>query len=157
MSPEITAPSDADVVTFDVRPVPKPERHPKIHAILDGLAPGQVLKLVADHEPVHLRNELDRLRPGEVHWDSQGPDGDAFTVLITQRVRLVDARPLIEAGEEPFETIMAAVAELGDEDLVIAAPFEPTPLEGVLGSQGFSFEVNEVQPGHWRVLFHRED
>lgn len=157
VSPDSTATNDAAVVTFDVRPVPKPERHPRIHELLDGLAPGEALRLVADHEPVHLRNELERLRPNEIIWDSRGPDGDAFTVFITQRVRLVDARPLIEAGEEPFETIMAAVAELGDdEDLVVAAPFEPTPLEGVLGSQGFAFEVNEVQPGHWRVLFHRE-
>lgn len=142
--------------SIDVRTIPKPERHPRIHSILDTLAPGETLELIADHEPVHLRNELERTRPNEIAWTSGESGPERFTVLLTQRVRLVDARPLIEAGEEPFETIMAAVAELGDEDLVVAAPFEPTPLEGVLGSQGFGFEVNEVQPGHWRVRFFQE-
>jgi hypothetical protein len=63
---------------------------------------------------------------------------------------------VIDAGEEPFDSIMAEVAEIGDDDLVVVAPFEPAPLEGVLSSQGFSFEANEVEPGHWRTRFHRE-
>jgi hypothetical protein len=49
-------------------------------------------------------------------------------------VATVDARPIIAAGGEPFDTTMAAVADLGDgEDLVVLAPFEPVPLEGALG------------------------
>ncbi|MGH3068114.1 MAG: DUF2249 domain-containing protein [Streptosporangiaceae bacterium] len=50
------------------------------------------------------------------------------------------SRPHAAAGGEPFGTIMAAVAALADgEELVVLAPFEPVPLEGVLGSQGFSY------------------
>ena len=50
-----------------------------------------------------------------------------------------DARPVIAAGGEPFDDIMTAVAALGeDEELVVIAPFEPVPLEGVLSSRGFS-------------------
>jgi Uncharacterized conserved protein (DUF2249) len=57
-------------------------------------------------------------------------------------VATVDARPIIAAGGEPFDTIMAAVAGLADgEELVVLAPFEPVPLEGVLGSQGFSYDA----------------
>ncbi len=67
-----------------------------------------------------------------------------------------DARPLIAAGDEPFGAIMAAVAALDDgEELVILAPFEPVPLEGVLGSQGFSYEVVAVGADDWRVTFRR--
>ena len=41
----------------------------------------------------------------------------------------VDARPIIAAGGEPFDAIMAAVATLGEgEELVVLAPFEPVPL-----------------------------
>ncbi len=156
MSPDTTAPSPGETATIDVREIPKPERHPRIHALLDGLAPGESIRLIADHEPVHLHGELDRLRPHEIGWELVEAGPEQYSVRLTQLVRLVDARPLIEAGDEPFETIMSAVAELGDEDLVVAAPFEPTPLEGVLGSQGFTFDVNEVQPGHWRVRFSRE-
>jgi uncharacterized protein (DUF2249 family) len=69
----------------------------------------------------------------------------------------VDARPLIAAGDEPFDLIMAAVAALDDqEELVVLAPFEPVPLEGVLGAQGFSYEAQEIGAGDWRVTFRRQ-
>lgn len=69
----------------------------------------------------------------------------------------VDARPMIAAGAEPFETIMSAVASLGDgEELVILAPFEPVPLEGVLSSQGFDYQPEEIGGGDWRVTFRRQ-
>lgn len=68
----------------------------------------------------------------------------------------VDARPIIAAGDEPFDLIMASVAALAeDEDLVVLAPFEPVPLEGVLGAQGFSYEAVEVGAGDWQVTFRR--
>ncbi len=66
----------------------------------------------------------------------------------------VDARPMIAAGDEPFETIMAAAASLADgEPLVVLAPFEPVPLEGVLSAQGFSYEADDLGGGDWRVTF----
>ncbi len=68
----------------------------------------------------------------------------------------VDARPIIAAGDEPFETIMAAVGTLADDEpLVVLAPFEPVPLEGVLSSQGFSYEAAELGGGDWQVTFRR--
>lgn len=68
----------------------------------------------------------------------------------------VDARPIIAAGGEPFDTIMAAVAALADdEELIVLAPFEPVPLEGVLGSQGFTYDAADLGGGDWRVTFRR--
>lgn len=68
----------------------------------------------------------------------------------------VDARPIIAAGEEPFETIMTAAGSLGlGEELVVIAPFEPVPLEGVLSGQGFSYDAEELGGGDWRVTFRR--
>jgi uncharacterized protein (DUF2249 family) len=70
---------------------------------------------------------------------------------------VVDARPLISEGGEPFEAIMCAVASLGeDEDLVVLAPFEPVPLEGVLSEQGFSYQAEQVGEGDWKVTFRRQ-
>ena len=67
---------------------------------------------------------------------------------------LFDARPVIAAGGEPFEAIMAAVATLGeDEELVVLAPFEPVPLEGVLSSQGFCYDAISLGGGDWQVTF----
>ncbi len=68
----------------------------------------------------------------------------------------VDARPIIAGGGEPFETIMSAVAALDDgEELVVLAPFEPVPLEGVLSSQGFAYDASEIGGGDWQVTFRR--
>lgn len=68
----------------------------------------------------------------------------------------VDARPIIAAGGEPFEAIMSAAASLeADEALVVVAPFEPVPLEGVLSSQGFAYEVEDLGGGDWQVTFRR--
>jgi len=69
---------------------------------------------------------------------------------------IFDARPIIAAGEEPFGKIMEAVASLGDnEEFVILAPFEPVPLEGVLSSQGFSYEAVALGQDDWQVTFRR--
>lgn len=69
----------------------------------------------------------------------------------------VDARPIIAAGAEPFEELMAAAGALAEgEDLVVLAPFEPVPLEGVLSSQGFVYEPEAIGGGDWRVTFRRQ-
>lgn len=69
----------------------------------------------------------------------------------------IDARPLIAAGKEPFDAIMATVAGLDDhEELVVLAPFEPVPLEGVLGAQGYSYEAVELGTDDWQVTFRRQ-
>jgi len=68
--------------------------------------------------------------------------------------KIVDARPMLARGEEPFETIMAAAVSLEPgQPLVVLAPFEPVPLEGVLGAQGFTWEAEPLDGGDWRVEF----
>ncbi len=71
---------------------------------------------------------------------------------------VVDARPVIAEGGEPFGMIMAAVAGLErGEELVVLAPFEPVPLEGVLASEGFEYEATAIGGGDWRTVFRRHD
>lgn len=51
---------------------------------------------------------------------------------------IMDIRPLLQRGQEPFSEIMRAVARLGpDEEIILLAPFEPLPLMGVLSQQGY--------------------
>lgn len=139
--------------TIDAREIPHDERHPLIHERLDALEPGETLVLVTDHRPLHLYTELETLRPGESTWDGAEHDEGVWQTTFTKVARVLDVRPIIDAGDEPFETIMNTVGSLEGEDLVIVAPFEPVPLEGVLSSQGFTFEANEVEPDHWRTRF----
>lgn len=139
--------------TIDAREIPHDERHPLIHGRLDGLEPGETLVLLTDHRPLHLYTELETMRPGESTWDDAEHDAGTWQTTFTKVARVLDVRPIINAGDEPFETIMDTVGGLEDEDLVIVAPFEPVPLEGVLSSQGYTFEANEVEPNHWRTRF----
>ncbi len=76
---------------------------------------------------------------------------------IISTAHIVDARPTLAAGGEPFEEIMAAAGkvEVG-EVLVVYAPFDPVPLQGVLGEQGFSFVTDEIGDGDWRTTFVRQ-
>ncbi|MFN8035378.1 MAG: DUF2249 domain-containing protein [Acidimicrobiia bacterium] len=140
--------------TLDLREIPPPQRHPLVYQHLDALRPGESLELTNDHRPSPLRYEIEATRPDEFEWTDGLAGPDVFTATITCRARIVDARPIIERGEEPFATIMDAVAEVGPgETLVVLAPFEPVPLEGVLSSQGFTYEAAQLPTGDWRVAF----
>ena len=69
---------------------------------------------------------------------------------------MIEARPLIAQGVEPFATIMEAVTELAaGEALEVLAPFEPVPLEGVLSARGFTAEAVVGEGGDWQVTSRR--
>ncbi|WP_135661917.1 DUF2249 domain-containing protein [Halorhabdus rudnickae] len=44
--------------TLDLREVPPPERHPKIHDAFENLESGEVLEIINDHEPKPLFYEF---------------------------------------------------------------------------------------------------
>ena len=57
-------------------------------------------------------------------------------------VRILDARPALAAGEEPFAMIMGALRTLGSgEILTVLAPFEPAPLIRLMGERGWATHV----------------
>jgi uncharacterized protein (DUF2249 family) len=61
---------------------------------------------------------------------------------------------MLARGEEPFDMIMRAVGTIEPgESLVVLAPFEPVPLEGVLSAQGFTWQAETLNGGDWRVVF----
>jgi uncharacterized protein (DUF2249 family) len=77
-------------------------------------------------------------------------------VSARRKIIGLDVREDIRAGREPFSRIMAAAAVLkANEDLLVLAPFEPKPLLGVLGAQGFVHESKELPDGDWEVRFSR--
>lgn len=55
----------------DVRSTPPHERHPRIFALFDALAPGETLALVSDHEPRPLRAQFTATRAGLFVWDQR--------------------------------------------------------------------------------------
>lgn len=68
----------------------------------------------------------------------------------------VDARPVLAAGGEPLEEILEAAADVEPgAAFAVIAPFEPVPLLGLLGSQGFDAHPQALDGGDWRVVFRR--
>ncbi|MFA6546000.1 MAG: DUF2249 domain-containing protein [Limisphaerales bacterium] len=68
-----------------------------------------------------------------------------------------DVRPLLSRGVDPLADILQRVKILApDEGIIIVAPFLPSPLVELLGSQGFNSRVEPGERGTWFVYFWRE-
>ena len=66
----------------------------------------------------------------------------------------LDVRPLLKAGEEPFQAIMQAASTLADgQSLRLLAPFRPVPLFSVMANRGFAASDRALAGGDWEVVF----
>lgn len=72
---------------IDVRTIPPRERHPLIFSTFDGLAPGQSLELLNDHDPAPLYHQFNARASGQFSWDylERGP--------VTWRVAITRVKP----------------------------------------------------------------
>lgn len=69
---------------------------------------------------------------------------------------LLDLRPMLRQGGEPFAEIMRAFANLAPgQDLRLRTPFEPVPLYAVLGKKGLVHSARRIADDDWDVLFTR--
>lgn len=69
-------------------------------------------------------------------------------------IRELDVRPMLRAGEEPFQPIMDAVGALAPgESLRLLAPFRPVPLFSVMANRGYAASDRPLDGGDWEVLF----
>ena len=62
---------------LDVRPLPKPDKHPRIFGLFGALAVGESFVLVSNHDPKHLRREFETEHP---------PDSAGTTLTAAGRV-----------------------------------------------------------------------
>lgn len=77
-------------------------------------------------------------------------------MTATTREHVLDVRPILAKGGDPFRLIMRTVGELGqDESLHLIVAFDPVPLYAVLGNQGFAHRT-EPKDGAHHVWFWRE-
>lgn len=71
--------------------------------------------------------------------------------------KLIDVQKLRDAGEEPFPVIRKQVDALeSNQGLEIIAPFIPSPLIELLGSEGFLYSMEHEPNGSWVTRFWRE-
>jgi len=79
---------------------------------------------------------------------------DSRQTVPSSATTLLDVRPDLERGDEPFVRIMEAAATISPGNtLELIAPFEPVPLYSAMGARGFSHETTRVAPDEWHVRF----
>lgn len=101
-------------------------------------------------------SEADNSESSEPQEVAAFPDG-LERRIAEGGVRVLDVRPIFEAGQEPFQTIMQAVDQLTDGEVFkLLAPFEPVPLYALLARKGFSHCSRSMPGGSWKIFFYRE-
>jgi uncharacterized protein (DUF2249 family) len=78
----MTIPDSA--ATVDVRSIAPRERHPLIFSTFRGLAPGQVMELVNDHDPKPLYYQFRAEMPGGFRWEYLEAGPDTWRVSIAR-------------------------------------------------------------------------
>jgi len=73
-----------DKTTLDVRTIIPRERHAKIFALFDGLAPNESFILVNDHAPRPLYYEFMHERPDQFTWEYLEEGPEVWKVRITR-------------------------------------------------------------------------
>ena len=69
----------------------------------------------------------------------------------------IDVRPILAAGQEPFNAVMGMLPSVpAGGGVIIDAPFNPLPLRRVLGRRGFSTYGEKLSEKHWRIWCRRE-
>ena len=70
--------------------------------------------------------------------------------------RVLDVRPVLETGGDPFALIMRRTGELADDEaLHLILGFEPAPLYGVMRGMGRAAHTEKAQ-GSYHVWFYRD-
>lgn len=70
---------------------------------------------------------------------------------------ILDIRPQLQAGQEPFALIMDTVSKLGaGQAMKIITPFQPTPLFALLKAKGFGHQCRKIGSDHWESIFSKQ-
>ncbi|HEX7546963.1 MAG TPA: DUF2249 domain-containing protein [Gemmatimonadaceae bacterium] len=72
-------------IDLDVRLIPPRDKHPTIFRTFDGLASGQSMLLINDHDPRPLRYQLAAERPEAFDWAYEAEGPEVWRVRISRR------------------------------------------------------------------------
>ncbi|MCA9605333.1 MAG: DUF2249 domain-containing protein [Myxococcales bacterium] len=69
------------------------------------------------------------------------------------RLGVIDARPILAAGRDPLDPILALLDALDPSGVaVVVAPFRPSPLIALLGARGYEAVVEQPDPRTFEVI-----
>ncbi|WP_336000251.1 DUF2249 domain-containing protein [Halorientalis halophila] len=175
--------ADEDVVTrYDVRDIPKPERHPTIHHRYGMIPEGGTMELIAPHEPRPLHQEFRQRYGDSFTWevvesepgrcrvqvtkgeDAGGDDGSSGTDADAapssagddeiEITEELDVRDLPPA--QRHERIFDAYDELATgEGFVLVNDHDPKPLYHQFEAEAgpeFRWAYRQKAPGEFRVV-----
>lgn len=154
-----SAVDNGDVVTrYDVRKIPKQERHPTIHHRYGMLPDGATMELVAPHEPRPLRQEFRRQYGDTFDWEVVEQEPGRCRVHITKRN---DAGEVTASDADEDEATTADDESLGVVDELDVRELPPAQRHerifetyaGLDGGTGFVL-VNDHDP---KPLYHQFD
>ena len=75
-------------------------------------------------------------------------------LMLRDDTVLLDVRPSLADGQDPFQQIMAALPKLlPGQGLAVRAPFEPRPLFGVLAAKGYQANSTRLAADDWVIEF----
>jgi uncharacterized protein (DUF2249 family) len=176
------ADDDGVVTRYDVRDIPKEERHPTIHHRYGMIPDGGTMELVAPHEPRPLKREFRQQYGDTFTWDVVESEPGRCRVRITKAededeggdrtpdedgaapstggdgevdvVEELDVRDLPPA--QRHERIFDAYADLTvGEGFVLVNDHDPKPLYHQFEAETgpeFRWEYRQKEPGEFRVL-----
>lgn len=72
-------------IELDVRVIPPRDKHPSIFRTFDGLASGQSMVIINDHDPRPLRYQLMAERPESFEWTYQEQGPEVWRVKIDRK------------------------------------------------------------------------
>ena len=82
-----------EATLIDVRTIPPRERHPLLFATFRGLAVGQAMELVNDHDPMPLQQQFQAELPGGFTWDYLERGPQRWHVRITRQEGAAAQKP----------------------------------------------------------------
>ena len=89
---------------LDVRPLRKPDKHPKIFATYHALPVGGAFVLINDHDPQHLHEEFETDHPGSYGWEYENRENRDWRIRITKRFSTPLPRVLVNTAELAADT-----------------------------------------------------
>ncbi|PID67939.1 MAG: hypothetical protein CR968_04200 [Flavobacteriia bacterium] len=88
----------------------------------------------------------------EVHT-SDGNSDNTFAIDENKLV-VLDVRPTIDSGKDPFADIMSAIKKLDKDGILkLVNSFEPVPLINVLTQKGYKTFTQQISPNEFHVFF----